>query len=95
MHKWLRYRNYMSNYKLEQGCYQAILLTGPYSRRMDHGAGLALMVNSSKTGPEPSAYAALERALRIFKTFLPEGHLNIRIVQGNLDRVLEEERGKK
>jgi hypothetical protein len=36
-------------------------------------------------GELPGARTAFERALKILKIFLPEGHPNIKIVQGNLE----------
>ena len=40
-------------------------------------------------GDHAGARAAYERALKIFRQFLPEGHPNIKVVEGNL-RSLEE-----
>ena len=45
-------------------------------------------------GDLTGARAAFERALKIFKKFLPEGHPNIRIVQENLDSLPKEAGGE-
>jgi hypothetical protein len=45
-------------------------------------------------GDLPGARAAYERALKIFKKFLPEGHPHIGIVQGNLDSLSKDAGGE-
>jgi len=42
-------------------------------------------------GDLAGARAVYERALKIFKKFLPDGHPDIKIVQGNLDAVSRDE----
>jgi hypothetical protein len=53
------------------------------------GGGCHVFENTYTLGDLAGAKTYYERALKIFRQFLPEGHPNIKIVEDNL-RMLEE-----